>query len=291
LLKSFELAIQPEPAVLTHLLDAEGNSVAQGWFNGLHDQLRIAAAATVETQRRNPFDYLLEPAALSLPPIYSASLRERLGPTLKRGTGNVENTAHSDGGANNPAANGSESVRATDEPVNVFARQLAAEFRDVLTFVDRLNRHLHAEFEIEHREVGPPRPPAETLEARSGACRDLAVLLIDACRAAGVAARFVSGYHLDDDERSHHEMHAWAEVFVPGGGWRGYDPTQGLAVTDRHVAVAAAADPADAAPVSGAFYGTEAKATLHTELTISSAEATIDAPPRQFQLQQQQHGQ
>ena len=88
------------------------------------------------------------------------------------------------------------------------------------------------------------------------------------CHSAGLAARFVSGYaHVDD--HGDHELHAWAEVYLPGGGWRGYDPTHGLAVADRHVALAAAALPADAAPVSGAFRGS-AGATLQTTVDVVS---------------------
>jgi transglutaminase-like putative cysteine protease len=68
-------------------------------------------------------------------------------------------------------------------------------------------------------------------------------------------------------------MHAWAEVYVPGGGWRGYDPTHGLAIADRHIAVAASAQPALAAPVSGTFRGTGVSSKIHTELTIRTGRA------------------
>jgi transglutaminase-like putative cysteine protease len=71
----------------------------------------------------------------------------------------------------------------------------------------------------------------------------------------GIAARFVSGYGYGADEQEQSYMHAWAEVYLPGGGWRGYDPAQGLAVADSHVVVAAAADPRLAAPLSGTYRG------------------------------------
>jgi transglutaminase-like putative cysteine protease len=71
----------------------------------------------------------------------------------------------------------------------------------------------------------------------------------------GIAARFASGYERESAAQDHAYMHAWAEVYVPGGGWRGFDPSRGLAVGTSHVAVAAAADPTLAAPISGSYRG------------------------------------
>jgi transglutaminase-like putative cysteine protease len=75
-----------------------------------------------------------------------------------------------------------------------------------------------------------------------GSCRDLAVLFCDVCGVMGIAARFVSGYECSSAGRSDSYMHAWTEVYLPGIGWRGYDPSRGIAVTNEHVAVAAAFD-------------------------------------------------
>jgi transglutaminase-like putative cysteine protease len=74
---------------------------------------------------------------------------------------------------------------------------------------------------------------------------------MEICRAMGLAARFVSGYQEGDVEQDNRDLHAWAEVYLPGGGWRGYDPTHGLAVSDRHVALAASSFPSYAAAVTG----------------------------------------
>lgn len=98
-------------------------------------------------------------------------------------------------------------------------------------------------------------PPDVVLSQGAGACRDLSVLFLAACRHVGLPARFVSGYHEGPPERGERELHAWAETYLPGGGWRGFDPSLGLAVADRHVAVAAAPDPRGAAPVAGTFRG------------------------------------
>ena len=116
------------------------------------------------------------------------------------------------------------------------------------------------------REVGPPQPAESTLRDRAGSCRDLAVLFCAACRAVGLAARFVSGYERDASLQENGDLHAWAEVYLEGAGWRGYDPSRALAVAASHVAVAASSDPLLASPVSGTFRGS---ATAKMEFSIS----------------------
>ena len=118
--------------------------------------------------------------------------------------------------------------------------------------------------------------PEETVARGAGACRDLAVLFVECCRAMGLAARFVSGYAYTDDVTPA-EMHAWGEVYLAGGGWRGYDPSRGLAAGDQHVTLAAAADPVDAAPVVGTFRGDVVNSRLQTELTMR---AVPTSPPK-----------
>jgi transglutaminase-like putative cysteine protease len=91
---------------------------------------------------------------------------------------------------------------------------------------------------------------------------------VECCRLQGIAARFVSGYQEGDQNAGERFMHAWAEVYIPGGGWRGYDPTHGLAVADRHIAVAAAADARFAAPIEGIIRGTGATSSIEAEIKI-----------------------
>ena len=95
-------------------------------------------------------------------------------------------------------------------------------------------------------------------------------MFVAVCRAVGLAARFVSGYQEGDLESDQpNDLHAWAEVYIPGGGWRGFDPTLGLAVGDRHVAIAAAADPKQAAPVSGTLRSaSQAKTLLESKILL-----------------------
>lgn len=215
----YALAIAPEPAGRSDCLDQDGNVVVETWFDAPVATLTIESAFTVETLRQNPFDFLLRE--------YSAPVRAALAPYLRE-----------------PAAE-----------VRAFAERIAAGASHKLDFLADLNRRISEEFRFLARETGAPNPADHTLHSRQGSCRDLAVLFCDAARSAGLAARFVSGYECGAP-RDNVQMHAWAEVYLEGGGWRGYDPSAGLAVATRYIAVAAAGDPQLAAPVTGSFRGT-----------------------------------
>jgi transglutaminase-like putative cysteine protease len=138
---------------------------------------------------------------------------------------------------------------------------------NTLTFLTGLCHQMFATFRQMTRPEGSPWTSLETLSRMEGSCRDLAVLFCDCCRVVGIAARFVSGYECASAVAAHPYMHAWAEVYLPGAGWRGYDPSRGLVVADTHVAVAAAADPALASPVAGDFFGA-ADSRMETDLRM-----------------------
>jgi transglutaminase-like putative cysteine protease len=138
-----------------------------------------------------------------------------------------------------------------------FAARLARKANhDTEAFLSALNEALHSEFQREIREHGAPQPPEVTLQRRCSACRDLAVLFMLVCRTEGIAARFVSGYQARAEiERERRYMHSWPEVYIPGGGWRGFDPVHGTAVGDAHVALAASREASGAAPIEGTYFG------------------------------------
>ena len=137
---------------------------------------------------------------------------------------------------------------------------------EILPFLLRLNKWLHERLTRETRLEGPPRSPAETILLGRGACRDLAVAFMALARSQGIPSRFVTGYHEGDPANPRKELHAWAEVFLPGGGWRGFDPSLGLAVADRHIALAAAPESPETAVVSGAFTAAKPGSQLETEV-------------------------
>jgi transglutaminase-like putative cysteine protease len=216
-LAGYAIEIEPRPAGTSASLDLDGNAAIEAWFDGPTERLSVRTSFEVETLRDNPFDFLLTSDS------YDAPLRTALAPYLAGGDCSE-------------------------------VRGILPDAAHPLDFLSMLTARLFRDFRHVTRHAGPPLAPEVTLREGSGSCRDLAVVFCSACRARGLAARFVSGYEqaaaLHDGQ-----MHAWAEVYLPGGGWRGYDPSRGLAVAQGHVALAAAADPKLAAPIAGAYRG------------------------------------
>lgn len=244
-LLSHRLDIHPRPAGSAGLTDLYGNTVLSVWFEAPVSELIIEAACEVETLRTNPFDFLPDATRAGLPvPLGDAEAAVLGGPCLAPPSGAW--------GRARELAAGLVALGAVTPGDFLWA--LTAWFGD---HVRPLTRH----------EPGLWDP--DTVLARGeGACRDLAVCALAACRSVGIPARFVSGYQEGDPDREDGDLHAWIEAWLPGGGWRGYDPTHGLAVADRHVTLAAAPDPAGAAPVAGSFRGTGAVAGLEHELRL-----------------------
>ena len=240
-LVDFALDIEPPPAVRAENLDLDGNVVTHAWFDGPAETLEVRTRATVETLVSDPFRFLAVDPDRALPYAYPADLAHRL----------------------QPCRSAPDAAHAT---VRDLALDVARESQNPIAYPLALARRLHEEFTLERRPEGPPLAPRETVARRRGACRDLAVLFVASCRAMGFAARFASGYACTDREEPN-ELHAWAEVYLTGGGWRAFDPSYGLAVADRHVTLAAAPDPRDAAPITGTFRG-EAAARLDVEVDV-----------------------
>jgi len=238
------MRVEPEPSALSWTLDAEGNSVAWALFYELTDSLLVETQVEVETLRSNPFDFLLPDASIRLPLAHSDAEATILAPYL--------------------ASNG-----LAPPPVAAFAQRCAEQADwNPQSFVGVLASSIQREIVYEIRELGGAHAPEKTLAQGRGACRDLSELFVACCRAEGLAARFVSGYQQPDPEHPRHYMHAWAEAYLPGGGWRGFDPTNGLAVADTHVAVAASASAEGAAAISGTFRGTGASSEITTDVSI-----------------------
>jgi transglutaminase-like putative cysteine protease len=122
--------------------------------------------------------------------------------------------------------------------------------------VHHLNRSIHREIRYRRREEPGVQTPGKTLDLTTGSCRDMATLLIEACRALGIAARFVSGY-LDTraSAAGHGSTHAWTEVYLPDCGWCGFDPTLGEEVSAKHIPLGVSSHPRGVMPVSGIYSG------------------------------------
>ena len=226
------------------MLDAEGNSTIKLWFQQMTDCLKIEVNSKVETRCTNPFNYILEPWASDLPITdYPAPVLAHLQPYLQL--------------CSDPAI------------VQLAQESWQAANGSTVSFLGELNQRIYQNCKYIIRETGDPFPAGITWNQKLGSCRDTAVVFIEACRIFGLAARFVSGYQEGDSDQSERHLHAWAEVYLPGAGWRGYDPTQGLAVGDRHIVLAASAIPRNAAPISGSFRGVGAKSEMTYHLEIN----------------------
>jgi transglutaminase-like putative cysteine protease len=168
----FELEIEPSPVGQSSHLDAAGNVVTSAWFEGLHESLSITAHSEVAMLRDNPFDYLPDASRSQLPVFYGEEA-DALRPYLRR-----EAT---------PAG-------CVDEVAVFAARMRAAARGELLPLLGSLNQTMFERLTLIRREEGDAWSPMHTWREKCGACRDLAWLFVDVCRAAGVAARFVSGY-------------------------------------------------------------------------------------------------
>lgn len=247
-LARFTLHIKPEPTDRTDVLDAAGNVVRTGSFSGVHETLTIRSRAVVFTHLENPFAYLVtDPQALRLPVTYTEPERTVLQPYLAPTDPSVE-VGHLSGELlRESGADTTEYLRLAVMRVSQRCRQIA-------------------------RAEGDPWSPEMTLRQGEGACRDVAILFIALCRAVGLAARFVSGYQVVAEGSAQPEMHAWTEVYLPGGGWRGYDPSAGLATADRHVPVASAPGFEGAEPTRGTYRGTGVRSEFGFRLRVEERE-------------------
>jgi transglutaminase-like putative cysteine protease len=229
-LLAFELNILPAAAREVECLDQDGNLTLQTWFAGPTEHLSVFSRFTVELLRENPFDFLLSGASMNLPLWYTDTLCSALAPY--------------------------RNDTAVSPAVKQYARWVAAGVQwNTLSFLTALNTHLFQTCRHVNRPDGLPWSSDLTLSLHEGSCRDLAVLFCDACRVMGIAARFVSGYECAAAGQQDGYMHAWAEVYLPDAGWRGYDPSRGLAVTNAHIAVAAGFDYDLASPIAGLYWG------------------------------------
>lgn len=239
-LLSYHLDIDPLPAGFSDITDVEGNIARWIWFNDTTQHLEIRSKSMVQTLRENPFDYILSTPSFETHPFqYPEEIVPSLQPCLER-KGSPEN----------------EKVRALTSAL------LDKSGGEVFGFLNGLNIYLYENWQVVDREEGPPLPPDVTLQEKEVSCRDLALLFMAVCRQGGIASRFVSGYQEGDPDTENRQLHAWAEVYIPGGGWRGYDPTHGLTVADRHITLAASHLPQHASPCTGTFRGTGAQSSM-----------------------------
>jgi transglutaminase-like putative cysteine protease len=154
------------------------------------------------------------------------------------------------------------------------AQRFTSQPSDTVGWLFALNRLLFESIKYERRDAEGIQDTSMTLSRKMGACRDLAVLLVEIARTCGLAARFVSGYVYDAGRSDQNaDMHAWAEVFLPGAGWRGVDPTHGIFCDNAYVPVAHAVVAESVNPVQGSYVSlVPAKARLTAEVSVRRAD-------------------
>jgi transglutaminase-like putative cysteine protease len=241
-LLSATLDIDPQPQRLTWIHDVFDNSVALASFTGQTRRLRVESNATLEHLPLNEPEYLLEERARFYPFTYAAEETPDLSRAMERG--------HLD-----PAGE-----------LDRWARRFLHQGRQTETgeLLMTLTYAIKEGFSYERRTAKGAQSPLQTLDRRRGSCRDFAVLMIEAARALGLAARFVSGYLYvpDRDSGQSHlgggSTHAWVQVYLPGAGWVEFDPTNGIVGNRDLIRVAVARDARQAIPLSGTFFGSRA---------------------------------
>lgn len=243
-----DLRITPAPVGFWEGLDAEGNPFTQAWFDGPVSELVVESESNVETFRKNPFGFLIMRAAQHIPPIFSKRERAALSIYLQ-----------------------DPDLNEDSETLQLAEMILEQSKGNNLDFLTGLNQWIFGNIDKIIRMKPGILDPEEVCRRGEGACRDSAELFIACCRHVGIPARFVSGYQAGDDIPSAvHDLHAWAEAYIPGAGWLGFDPTHGLAVTDRHVALAASHNPKLTATALGSFKGSVTESSMDYELYITA---------------------
>lgn len=234
---SYSLKVTPAKHFINWQQDPQSNYLARLVFPEKTQELKIEVDLVAEMSVINPFDFFLEPYAEEFPFAYDASLDQELAPYLVK----LPSTPH----------------------FEQYLQQVPRTTVRTIDFLVALNAGLFKDISYLIRLEAGVQTPEETLQKGSGSCRDSAWLLVQLLRNLGLAARFVSGYliQLTPDVKAldgptgtdvdFTDLHAWCEVYLPGAGWVGLDPTSGLLAGEGHLPLACSPEPSSAAPITG----------------------------------------
>ncbi len=242
---AYSLNVSPKDHFLNWQQDPFGNYLARLVFNEPAERLDITVDLVADMTVINPFDFFVEESAEKYPFLYEPQTARDLDPYLR------------------PTTQAGERMKRW---LDGFDRSSRVRIEDFLVAV---NHRLYEDIAYSVRMEPGVQTPEQTFERGVGSCRDTGWLLVEALRHLGLAARFVSGYlvQLTTDqpaldgpggpEADFTDLHAWAEVYVPGAGWIGLDPTSGLFAGEGHIPLACTPHPVSAAPITGATSQTE----------------------------------
>ncbi len=250
---SYSLRVEPATHFINWQQDPLSNHLARLVFPEKTSTFRIEVDLVAEMSVLNPFDFFLEPSAEEFPFVYDATLASELAPYLVK--------------------------QPLTPAFQEFLHGLPRTPMRTNDWVVRANQQLQQAIRYVIRMEPGVQEPEETLQLRSGSCRDSAWLLVQLFRHRGLAARFVSGYliQLKSDvksldgpsgpEQDFTDLHAWCEVFLPGAGWIGLDPTSGLLAGEGHIPLACSPEPSSAAPITGVLEPCESTFEHHMKVT------------------------
>ncbi len=235
---SFSLRVSPSEHFINWQQDPQANYLARLVFPNQTRELRVEVDLVAEMSVLNPFDFFLAPYAEEFPFKYDSNERRELVPYL---------------------------LKAPSTPlIESYLASVSRERCRTIDFIVGINQRLAGDIKYLIRMEPGVQEPEETLARRSGSCRDSAALLVQLMRQLGLAARFVSGYLIQlvpdvkaldgpvGASQDFTDLHAWCEVYLPGAGWIGLDPTSGLLAGEGHIPLACTPEPSAAAPISGA---------------------------------------
>ena len=268
---SYSLKVTPDDHFLNWQQDPYSNYLARLVFPELAQEFSVEVDLVAELTAINPFDFFVEPTAEKCPFVYDPTLLRELSPYLET-----------------PAAG------------PLLAKLVAAHSGPATRTIDyivEINQDLQQRIKYLIRMEPGVQTCEETLSTGSGSCRDSAWLLVQLLRQLGLAARFVSGYLVQlvadvaaldgpsGPSQDFTDLHAWAEVYLPGAGWVGLDPTSGLMAGEGHIPLACAAEPITAAAITGTFLFTPDPAkgkadAVHEDFSFSMSVARVLETPR-----------
>ncbi len=251
-ISSYSLTIEPKPHFLNWLQDPQGNYLARVVFPEPTDHFTVTVDLVADMAVINPFEFFLEPGAETFPFTYDPELENEIAP-----------------------------FRQTMPPgprLQQYLAQIDRTPQRTIDFLVALNGRLQRDIGYIIRHEPGVQTPEETLALAAGSCRDSGWLLIQILRHLGFAARFASGYLVQlvadlkplegpaGPSADFTDLHAWCEVYLPGAGWIGLDPTSGLLAGEGHIPLACSPEPQSAAPISGTIGPCET--VMHHEMHL-----------------------
>jgi transglutaminase-like putative cysteine protease len=258
---SGNLEIVPEPMSLRWIHDVFGNSVAIATFDERAETLTFSSTATVEHNPAEEYAPTPDDPAYFYPFLYSDDEFPDLVQFITPQYGDP------------------------DGALSAWARNFLDEEGPTPTFniLSDMTHGIRKAFTYRKRHEHGTQHPLDTLQTRSGTCRDYALFMIEALRRLGIAARFVSGYLFIPGDRSHGYVgggstHAWVQVYLPSAGWIEFDPTNGIVGTKDLVRVAVARDPRQAVPLHGTYLGSaDAFVAMDVSINVVSVSEGAEA--------------